>query len=130
MDWMADNAMLLTQKTLDTAWAKQRLTLDNISNVDTPGYKAKYVVFEDLLQNKLSQFAGEARPKASEIRSAVAETRMRVFNSTEESMRLDGNNVNADVEELELTRNVYEYQYALRQITEQFTRLRVAIEGK
>lgn len=130
MNWMVDNAMLLNQKLLDTAWTKQNLTLENIANVDTPGYKSKYVVFEDLLQSRLAEFDGDSKAKASEIRKVVEQTNMSIFDSRAESARLDGNNVNLDVEELELSRNVYEYQFALRQVTEQLTRLRVAIEGK
>lgn len=130
MDWLNNNSMLMTQMTLDAAWAKQRLTLENIANVDTPGYKAKYVVFNELLQSKLDAFSNRPGAKASEIRESILDTGMRVYESNEESMRLDGNNVNLDVEELELTRTTYEYQFALRQITDELTRLRTAIEGR
>ena len=130
MDWLNNNAMLLSQRTLDASWAKQRLALENIANVDTPGYKAKYAVFEDILKERLSGFSGRTNVKASEIRNVIDGTGMQVYDSTQESIRLDGNNVNMDVEELELTRNVYQYQFALRQITDQLTRLRTAIEGR
>jgi len=122
--------MLLTQKTLDVSWAKQKIALDNIANVDTPGYKAKYVLFEDELRKKLSRFEGKERVKNSEIRATIRDSRMRVTQRDEESIRADGNNVNLDVEELEIVRNNYQYQYALRQISDQFSRLRVAIEGR
>ena len=130
MDWLNNNSMLLTQKTLDVSWAKQKIALDNIANVDTPGYKAKYVLFEDELRKKLSRFEGKERVKNSEIRATIRDSRMRVTQRDEESIRADGNNVNLDVEELEIVRNNYQYQYALRQISDQFSRLRVAIEGR
>lgn len=130
MNWLNDNAMLLSQVTLDAAWAKQRLTLDNIANASTPGYKAKYMKFEDILADRLASFEGRISARPSEIREAISDVKPQVFESTEESMRLDGNNVNLDVEELELARNTFEYQFALRQMTDQLTRLRVAIEGR
>jgi len=125
MDWLNDNSMLLTQKTLDVSWTRQKAALDNIANVDTPGYKAKYILFEDELRRKLSRLE-----RNSEIREAIKGSRMRFREREEESIRADGNNVNLDVEELEIVRNTFQYQYALRQISDQFTRLRTAIEGR
>jgi len=130
MDWLNNNSMLLAQRVLDVSWAKQTVALDNIANIDTPGFKAKYVLFEDELRSKLSRFEGRERVRNSEIREAIMDARMRVKTSDEESIRADGNNVNLDVEQLEVVRNTYQYQFALRQISDQFTRLRIAIEGR
>jgi flagellar basal-body rod protein FlgB len=122
--------MLLTQRTLDVSWARQRLALDNIANVDTPGYKAKYALFEDELRSKFRKFESKEGVKNSEIRDAIRSSRLQIRQSEEESIRADGNNVNLDVEQLEIVRNTYQYQFALRQISDQFSRLRVAIEGR
>jgi len=122
--------MLLAQKTLDVSWTKQKMALDNIANIDTPGYKAKYVLFEDELRKKLSRLDGRERTKKSDIKEAIRDSRMRIRQSNVESIRADGNNVNLDVEELEIVRNTYQYQYALRQISDEFSRLRLAIEGR
>ena len=130
MDWLNANSMLLAQKTLDVSWTKQKMALDNIANIDTPGYKAKYVLFEDELRKKLSRLDGRERTKKSDIKEAIRDSRMRIRQSNVESIRADGNNVNLDVEELEIVRNTYQYQYALRQISDEFSRLRLAIEGR
>ena len=130
MDWLNDNSMLLAQKTLDVSWAKQKLALDNIANVDTPGYKAKYALFEDELRSKLQRLSVRDGVKSGDVRDAIKNARMRVRQSDDETMRVDGNNVNLDVEELEIARNAYQYQFALRQISDEFSRLRTAIEGR
>lgn len=130
MDWLNNNAMLLTQKTIESSWAKQRLALDNIANVDTPGYKAKYAVFGELLAERLERFRGNADATPKAVADVINDTGLHVYVSQDESMRLEGNNVNMDVEQLELTRNAYEYQFGLQQITDQLTRLRTAIEGR
>ena len=133
MDWLNNNSMLLAQKALDVSWTKQKIALDNIANVDTPGYKAKYVLFEDELRQKLSRFYGRERIWQSEIREIrddIRSTRTQIKQKDEESIRADGNNVNLDVEELEVVRNTYQYQYALRQISDELMRLRTAIEGR
>jgi flagellar basal-body rod protein FlgB len=122
--------MLLAQRTLDVSWAKQKLALDNIANADTPGYKAKYALFEDELKSKLKRFEERGNIQRGEIRDAILNTRMQIKESEEESIRADGNNVNMDVEQLEIVRNSYHYQYALRQISDQLSRLKTAIEGR
>ena len=130
MNWLNDNSMLMAQKTLDVTWARQKIALDNIANVDTPGYKAKYILFEDELREKLSRIEGRRGARNSEIREAILDSRMKLRQREEESIRADGNNVNLDVEQMEIVRNSYQYQYALRQISDQFSRLRTAIEGR
>ena len=40
------NSISMAEKSLDFLWAKQQIISYNIANVDTPGYKAKYVTFE------------------------------------------------------------------------------------
>jgi len=133
MDWLNDNSMLLAQRTLDVSWTKQKVALDNIANVDTPGYKAKYVLFEDELRQKLSRFQGREdlrRSDAGGIRDAIRSSRMQLRQRDDEIIRADENNVNLDVEELEIVRNTYQYQFALRQISDQLSRLRTAIEGR
>ena len=40
------NGLLLGEKTLDSLWMRQNLTMNNIANVDTPGFKSQYMTFE------------------------------------------------------------------------------------
>jgi flagellar basal-body rod protein FlgB len=130
MDWLNSNSMLLAQKTLDVTWTRQKLALDNIANIDTPGYKAKYGLFEDELKSKLGRLRDREDVSRSEIRDTIRNSRIDIRQSEEESIRADGNNVNLDVEQLEIVRNTYQYQFALRQISDQLSRLRTAIEGR
>lgn len=131
MSWLDDNNnILLAQKSLDYLWEKQRIISENIANNDTPGYKAKMISFEDQLSKNLEEFRTQAHPKRKEIREAINNTRISVDTSEEESNRLDGNNVNLDVEQMELLRAQLQYQYQIHQINDQFTRLRTVIKGQ
>lgn len=129
MDWLNTNSMLLTEKTLDNLWQRQRLTLQNIANAETPGYKAKYATFEEELKLSLSKFDKKRASKIKEIGSEIQNSKLWIHHSSEESMRLDGNNVQIDVENLELARTQLQYEYAMRQATEEFNRLRTVITG-
>lgn len=129
MDFLSTNSMLLTQKTLDNLWQRQQMTLQNIANTDTPGYKAKRVTFEDELRRSLSAFDNVRQTKVRKIGNEIKNSKLWIHESREESERLDGNNVQADVEQLELARTQIQYDYALRQITDEFSRLRTVITG-
>ncbi|MBN7773727.1 flagellar basal body rod protein FlgB [Clostridium aminobutyricum] len=127
MSWIDNNNMLLSQKSLDYLWEKQRIISENIANIDTPGYKSKQISFENELSSKLAKFKNIENPKASDIRDAILDTNVKIDVSEEESNRLDGNNVNLDVEQVELSRAQLQYQYHVFQINDQFSRIRSAI---
>ncbi|QHI71930.1 flagellar basal body rod protein FlgB [Aminipila terrae] len=127
MSWIDNNNILLSQKSLDYLWEKQRIISENIANNDTPGYKAKTISFEDQLRSNLEQFSNRPDASKNDIRKAILGSNMKIDVSNEESNRLDGNNVNLDVEEVELNRAQLQYQYQIFQINDQFSRIRAAI---
>ena len=43
----------LEKKSLDSLWMRQNLTMNNIANVDTPGFKSQYMTFENELARKI-----------------------------------------------------------------------------
>ena len=58
MSGMYGNGIGLTEKVLDYLWGRQNITLNNIVNVDTPGFKAQYVTFEEELAKKIQNAGG------------------------------------------------------------------------
>ena len=52
-DYISSNSMLMLERAMNFQWTKQETLLDNIVNADTPGYKAKYVTFEEALRDNL-----------------------------------------------------------------------------
>lgn len=127
MSLLTDNSMLLTQKSLDYLWKKQTVILDNIANSETPNYKSKYVTFEDEIKLRLSSAKNK---KNSNIRNEILDTNINIHTTNNESMRMDGNNVDTAVENVELARSTLQYEYLLRSINDDFTRLRTAIRGQ
>ena len=127
MNLMFGNSISMTSKSLEFLWAKQLTIAHNLSNVDTPGYKSKYVTFEDEFQNRLK--LARASGNAARTRSIIENSSYTV-NETESSARLDENNVNADVGEVELESSQLQYQYVLNAMNSDFSRLRSVIRGQ
>ncbi|KXL54494.1 flagellar basal body rod protein FlgB [Anaerotignum neopropionicum] len=122
---MFNNSILVSQRMADYLWEKQQVTLNNIANVSTPGYKAQYVTFQDELKNKLASYNQES---ASKIRNQIDQTFIKVHTKEDESSRLDGNNVNMDVEQVELASSYIQYQMTINNINSEFDRIRSALK--
>jgi flagellar basal-body rod protein FlgB len=126
MNSIFGNSISMAEKSLDYLWAKQTTTLNNIANGETPGYKAKYVKFEDEFRNRLS---AARKSTSGDIGNIINGSRYYVRDTKEESARLDGNNVNVDVENVELARTTLQYQYELNSLNSDISRLRTIIKG-
>ena len=127
MNYMFGNSISMSQKSLEFLWAKQVVISQNLTNVDTPGYKAKYVTFEDVYQNRLKLARAAKTP--AQTRSII-ENSYYSINEKASSARLDENNVNADAEEVEMARAQLQYQYVLNAVNSDFSRLRSVIKGQ
>jgi flagellar basal-body rod protein FlgB len=73
--------------------ARQRAIANNVANVDTPGFKASEVRFEDALKAAISRGAGATVTQSS---LNAAASRSTLVDAT--TTRADGNNVDIDRE--------------------------------
>jgi len=56
MGWINDDlTLLLLEKTLDVCVLRHKVIANNIANVDTPGFKASRVIFEEKLKRALKE---------------------------------------------------------------------------
>lgn len=93
--------------------ARSRATADNIANIQTPGFQARRVAFEEAVS--------EAAVDGG--RSLTGHTTARSLEPT----RLDGNNVNLDTETLSHIDTGMRYQLALRAMDDRFAVTRAAL---
>lgn len=119
------NGISLTERVLDYLWGRQTLTLNNIANVDTPGFKSQYMTFEEEMANRIRNAAVRNTPSV-EVANAVDSSRATLQTTWAESSRLDGNNVDMDQEQVDLVRTAYEYQHMVSSISNDINRLRSA----
>jgi flagellar basal-body rod protein FlgB len=98
---------------LDGLAARQRAIANNIANVNTPGYTAERVSFENALAASVAEHDDHAG--ATMARSL-------------EPTRLDGNNVNLDTETLSNVDTVLRFQFASQAAGNEFSALRAALK--
>ena len=96
--------------------ARQNAIAGNIANIETPGYQARKVKFEEALTSAVAHGTSP---------SAVSPS---VQNSLEPT-RLNGNNVNLDEETLSHIDTTMRYQLTLRALDGKYGSIRDAIKG-
>jgi flagellar basal-body rod protein FlgB len=109
----------LASVTLTTALsglsAQQRISANNIANIETPNYKAQQADFESSLRAAVA--AGD--PAAAQVS----------VTSTDGPVSANGNNVSLDTETVNAEKNTLQYQLLSGAITAKFGLLETVIKG-
>jgi flagellar basal-body rod protein FlgB len=111
-----DVASVTENYALDALAKRQRTIADNMSNVETPGFLAGRVSFEESLAHAL---------RNGDLSQATMSTARSL-----EPTREDGNNVNMDHEFLSNVDTNLRYQTMLRAVDDKFGLLRTVIRGQ
>ena len=128
--------MDVMQKGLSAAWTRNAVIRHNIANVETPGFKTSELEFESLLAKSLQSGTGfktlRTHPGHRELgvydRVAVIP---QIYQPKHLSMRMDGNNVDIEAENVKLAQNSIYYNTLLEKMNSEIRRLRMAIsEGR
>ena len=119
------------EQSLDYSALKNRTISNNIANVDTPGYKAKNVVFKDVLNQKMSpSFEGKrTHNKHIPITSQNQHHSFQVTTRSNTSYNHNGNNVDIDKEMSDLAKNQIYYQSVVDRLNGKFRGLESVIKG-
>ena len=117
----------ILDKAADASWTRENLIANNLANVDTPGYKRQDLEFEELLKNELGRTQYISLDK--KVREAnLNHLEPEVFTDyAGYSYRLDKNNVDIDVEQVELASEQIKYQALTTSISSEFERMRTVI---
>jgi len=128
------NKTLMTEKALDAAWMRNEVISNNIANVNTPGFKKSYVRFEELLSDAADKFQISGIKKDERFLPIGKDARFAASPeiAVEEftSMRRDDNNVDVDVEMAELAKNTIKYNALIAQLSKEFNKIKLAINGR
>lgn len=115
-------------KAADASWQRNEILANNMSNVNTPGYKRKDIDFESQLRRAL----GYSRYETVDAKVAhVTNTELtpRVYTDMANfSYRLDGNNVDIDTESVEIASNQIKYEGLVASYNQEFSNLKMVIK--
>ncbi|MBK5244790.1 MAG: flagellar basal body rod protein FlgB [Eubacteriaceae bacterium] len=123
----------LYQKALDGTWQRQKAISNNIANAETPGYKTLKVSFEDALKSEVSKIQKNSTAANGALQNykSISDSDISVDTVDTTTSRADGNNVDLDAENVEMSKTVLEYNYLVRGLSDTYSRLKYAIrEGK
>ena len=128
----------LLVQAMDAAVLRNQVLADNLANVETPNYKRKEVMFEELLSMRLEEndtsktmalkttHARHFDLGVSNFAPVVPELRT----IHELSYRNDGNNVDVDIETAKLSQNKIAYDAYAQSASNETRLLRLAITGR
>ncbi len=113
------------------AVARETVAASNLANVDTPGYRAQEINFEDALREEL----GATLPMVTTVGTHVSSTgpinAAQVRDASGLAMRRDGNTVQLDRELLAMTRASGDFSAAQTVLAAKFRLVKYAInEGR
>lgn len=114
----------LIKGALDASSMRQEMISSNISNVNTPGYKAKRVDFEDTLKRVMDGSAMKSTHAnhfgVSDATGVTPQIKAQTGNRVSEN----GNNVAIDSEMAELSANAIYYQALSTQLSSHYSNIR------
>lgn len=125
------NNMNLMNQALDGYSKRNESINNNISNVNTPGYKKTKILFEENLKSQINKNDNlKLKTTNNKHIKDVGGTNM-VIENKHFSTRRDGNNVNIDVEMAVLAKNTMMYNAVIRQVSNESRKIRSIIkEGR
>ncbi|MBU5314775.1 flagellar basal body rod protein FlgB [Clostridium bornimense] len=115
----------LLKDDLNVSALRNRVIANNISNINTAGYKRKYVSFEDTLQNTIKSVSLKTSSE-KHISSSSESGDERIITDKSTSTRSDGNNVDIDTEMVNLTANNMMYESLTTALNNRFAMNKIA----
>jgi flagellar basal-body rod protein FlgB len=108
--------------------ARQVASASNLANIDTPGFKAKEVTFDETLGREL---LGPQATSAGHLGGATSSNGIKVQDETGVPARRDGNTVSLDRELLTMSQAASDFSAAQTALAAKFRLVRYAInEGR
>jgi flagellar basal-body rod protein FlgB len=113
---ISDVVTTALSRAMDGLASRQQAISSNLANVETPGYLARTVSFEDSLRAALD--GGDPASAGIQVDQSLAAT------------RINGNNVNIDFEVLASSENVLRQRLVVQALNNKYSLLRTAISGQ
>ena len=124
-----DKALGIHPQALAIREKRSEVLAANLANADTPGYKARDLDFKSILKQSLPEAQAMERTQTGHFApQQLWDSRFMYRNPNQVS--LDGNTVEANVEQARYAENAVQYQASLRFISNKFAGLMTALRGE
>jgi len=124
-----DEALGIHPQALAMRERRSEVLAANLANADTPGYKARDLDFKSILKQNLPSVQTLERTQAGHfVPRQLLEARAMYRNPNQVS--LDGNTVEANVEQAKYAENAVQYQASLQFTSNNFSGLMMALRGQ
>ncbi len=123
----------LLSKALDVYTLRSKAISSNIANVNTPGYRRKFVTFEEQLQNAVEKTLSGVRSNPHHMpigRQRITEVQPQLEEDNSPVLKSGANNVDIDREIVEQVKNEIRFVYGARLLANNFKALRASIKGR
>ncbi|MDR3310601.1 MAG: flagellar basal body rod protein FlgB [Oscillospiraceae bacterium] len=123
------------QTGLHASWMRNELIRNNIANAETPNFKGSDLDFHTAFVESLEENSGftgrKTRGRHIDIGTRDTGLTPLVVQNEDLSMRMDGNNVDIEAENVKLAQNSLYYNTLMVKLNSELSRLKTAIkEGK
>ena len=125
-----DKALGMHAQALALREKRSEVLASNLVNADTPGYKARDLDFTSILKQNMSSGLNLERPQASHMAPSEQLLGARLMYRNPNQVSLDGNTVEAQVEQAKFAENAVQYQASLSFINNKLAGLMMAIRGE
>ncbi len=115
-------------KAADASWLREETILNNLANVDTPGYKRKDVDFQSVLKRELGNMKYHTLDSKVDHADLSRLNVSTYIDAANYSYRIDKNNVDVDTENVELASEKIRYDALADSISQEFVRLKTVIK--
>lgn len=127
---MTFNNVSLLNVALNASDLRQKAISNNISNINTPGYKVERVSFEDKLKKAMSKEGNEllrTDERHFSVNGNVNDFAPEVIRKKQTSVKQNGNNVDLDVEMSEKSVNELYYSALTKQVNHELSQINYVI---
>ena len=124
-----DNALGIHTKALTFRSSRAEVIATNLINADTPGFKARDIRFKDTLKSVSSPSVSLQRTNHRHLGSASGDMSSEQLYRVPLQASIDGNTVDAEIEESNYMRNALEFQASFTFLNGKLKGLSSAIKG-
>jgi flagellar basal-body rod protein FlgB len=124
-----DRSLEWATQALDWCVRRHRVVSSNVSNRDTPGYRAKDVNFEKAMEQIGTEAEGVLTRTNPTHLPGLSGGASNVLTEKAAAERPDGNSVNLSEQMANLVENNFTYQALLKHVSRKFQTIKLATQG-